>query len=90
MRSQRRKLPEKTEQKMSHNIPDIPYLGVGDVAGVLGLTVVRIRQLAPNVPGAFKNSSGWQIPRDALHKPPLAGRLKPGPRSERSGKQKDW
>lgn len=60
----------------------IPYLAVKDVADRLGLSVVTIRKLAPSVPGAYRNSSGWQIPAEALDKPPLrpGSRPKPGPR----------
>lgn len=57
-----------------------PYLGVKDVAQILGIDVSRVRQLAPIVPGAFKNSSGWQIPAAAIETSPLANRPKRGPK----------
>lgn len=52
----------------------LPYLGVGNVAEILGVTTARVRQLAntaPGIPGAFKNSSGWQIPPASLKLRPL-------------------
>lgn len=45
---------------------DIPYLGVGDVSEIVGLQVRQVRKLAPRIPGAFRNSSGWQIPRSGI------------------------
>lgn len=61
-----------------------PYLGTKDVADKIGLTVMRVRQLAPEIKGAFKNSSGWQIPISALKIPPLANRPKPGPKPKQN------
>lgn len=46
--------------------PDIPYLGVADVAEIVGLKVRQIRNLAPLIPGSFRNSSGWQIPKSGI------------------------
>ena len=62
----------------------VKYLGIKDVANALNLTVGRVRQLANSVgiPGAYKNSSGWQIPEDSLNEPPLSKRPKPGPKKE--------
>jgi hypothetical protein len=44
----------------------IPYLGVKDVAEIIGLQVRQVRNIAPHIPGAFQNSSGWQIPRSGI------------------------
>jgi hypothetical protein len=45
---------------------NLPYLGVKDVADIVGLQNRQIRNLAPDIPGAFLNSSGWQIPPNGI------------------------
>ena len=44
----------------------LPYLGVKDVAEIVGLQVRQVRNIAPHIPGAFQNSSGWQIPPSGI------------------------
>ncbi len=57
-------------------LPNIPYLGVGDVANALEISVQRVRQLLPMIEESFKNSSGWQISRNHFAK--LSNRPKHG------------
>ena len=60
------------------NYLKIPYLGVRDVSEIVGLKERQIRNLAPKIPGAFQNSSGWQIPSSGIEW--IKNRPKPGPK----------
>lgn len=53
-------------------------IGTRELAQKVGLSEMRIRQLAREIPGAVKHSFGWLFPEDADQKPPLTNRPRVG------------
>ncbi len=49
-----------------------PTLACSDVAELKKCSVRLIRKEVATVPGAYLNGSGWQIPREAINRPPLS------------------
>jgi len=60
-----------------------PFYAASEVAEKLGLSDQRVRQIAPSIPGAFKNRSGWQIPTEWIFRKKNEPRPKPGPKPKK-------
>jgi len=46
--------------------PILPTFGIKDIARLIGHTETILKDLCPNIDGAYKNSAGWQIPYSAI------------------------
>lgn len=67
----------------NHEMPfSTPFLSSGEAAEQLKYTVQRINQIASEIPGAFKNRSGWQIPSEWVFRKKNEPRPKPGPKKQ--------